>query len=252
LKKRAEKHLLKTALSSICILALSSLSTCARNEASESQLFTIGGTDAKKTPSFVSLMMPAFENGKSPQCGGTIIDLEEGAIATAAHCVKNLNIKGLAIKVSPMSRAEFSKSNAIPVESLHIHPQFSENLNNDIALLFVNPEKLKAAGGKAAPMVRDGSAALRAGNIISMGYGNATSFGTAYSQKLLEVKVPVIPLRECRKAGEGDSTEFFAYLDERVLCAGTTQGGKDVCHGDSGGPAYLEKNGTRELVGLVS
>lgn len=37
-----------------------------------------------------------------------------------------------------------------------------------------------------------------------------------------------------------------------MICAGTEQGGKDTCFGDSGGPLTCPQNGTRQLAGIVS
>ena len=67
--------------------------------------------------------------------------------------------------------------------------------------------------------------------------------GTVYSKTLRQVEVPIFERPECNKTWGGN-------VDTAMICAGGTQGGRDVCVGDSGGP--LSISNTNILVGIIS
>ena len=66
---------------------------------------------------------------------------------------------------------------------------------------------------------------------------------------LREVQVPVVSEEKCRTAYK----ESPAAIDGSYICAGFSQGGKDACRADSGGPLMLA-NGLEpyNLIGIVS
>ena len=65
------------------------------------------------------------------------------------------------------------------------------------------------------------------------------------------VRLPIIPNNQCQKM-------FHAAGHDKVIrntfiCAGYTDGGKDSCEGDSGGPLMLQGKDSRwTLIGTVS
>ena len=59
-----------------------------------------------------------------------------------------------------------------------------------------------------------------------IGFGNTAEDGT-FSTALLEVGVETISFADC-------NNYFGTINDELMLCAGTEQGGRDSCQGDSG------------------
>ena len=49
-----------------------------------------------------------------------------------------------------------------------------------------------------------------------------------------------------------DPSAYNGMIHESQICAGFAQGGVDSCSGDSGGPLFVEQDGQRTLVGVVS
>lgn len=80
------------------------------------------------------------------------------------------------------------------------------------------------------------------------------STGGPSSSKLQVATLPVVETNQCRQA----LSKFRTVIDERVMCAGFPQGGKDACQGDSGGPYMYGVQGTSAryitfyLFGVVS
>ena len=67
---------------------------------------------------------------------------------------------------------------------------------------------------------------------------------------LQTVRLPIIANHQCQKMFS--DAGHVKYIRDSFLCAGYSQGGKDTCEGDSGGPLMVEKNGVWTLVGTVS
>lgn len=89
------------------------------------------------------------------------------------------------------------------------------------------------------------------------GWGHLEESGET-SPVLMHVQVPIVKNEICRelyrKIGQMD---MECQFDDRVICAGFMEGGKDSCQGDSGGPLMLPvagPNGTFPFyqIGIVS
>lgn len=83
------------------------------------------------------------------------------------------------------------------------------------------------------------------------------STGGNDSTVLQHVQVPVITNEQCREKYRSiGKLKADSQFDDHVLCAGFTEGGKDSCKGDSGGPLMLpnQKDGKFYFyqIGVVS
>lgn len=89
------------------------------------------------------------------------------------------------------------------------------------------------------------------------GWGTVKAKKREMSPILMQVQVPVITNKKCKKNYKKfDGYEADFQFDDRVVCAGFSKGGKDSCYGDSGGPLMLpiHQNGTFSFyqIGVVS
>jgi len=78
---------------------------------------------------------------------------------------------------------------------------------------------------------------------IVTGWGT-TSSGGSQATTLREVTVQTVSNAACNRA--------YGRINQSMLCAGSTNGGKDSCQGDSGGPLVTEVSGRYNLIGVVS
>jgi len=73
-------------------------------------------------------------------------------------------------------------------------------------------------------------------------------YTASHGTKLLQVNVQLLPRKLCKKPGW-----YGNRMLPSMLCAGYPQGGRDACHGDSGGPLQcLAPDGRWRLVGVTS
>lgn len=73
-------------------------------------------------------------------------------------------------------------------------------------------------------------------NPFVAGWGSL-SFKGPTASILQEVQLPILPTSDCESAYKAISPN--QVFDNRIICAGFPQGGKDSCQGDSGGPLML-------------
>lgn len=66
------------------------------------------------------------------------------------------------------------------------------------------------------------------------------------SETLQQVSVPIVSNHTCREAYSEET------ITDNMVCAGYSDGGKDTCHGDSGGPLMVQDGDTWHLAGITS
>ncbi|KYN18744.1 Very low-density lipoprotein receptor, partial [Trachymyrmex cornetzi] len=167
-------------------------------------------------------------------CGATII--QENLLITAAHCVYD----------------EMFTHAFLQVKRIYIVRNYLGLIGNylsDIAVLeLVRPFVLSTWLVPVCIDTLSDRSVLEAGS-----YGKVAGFGrTALGESsavLQALRVPVIPLSQCRSASQNVNTEQFITNDK--FCAGYTNG-SSVCDGDSGGGLVFKTNSLWYLRGIVS
>jgi len=210
--------------------------------------FIVGGEEplAGEWPYIVALVNP--NNGNSQFCGGSLI--REDVVLTAAHCVDGAQTSGINVYLGSQTLSnDDGNGEFIAVNQIVMHEGYNRgSFENDVALLFLETSS-------SLPVVPTISSALMNGVALGeamkvAGWGNMEPFDPTFPNHLQEVDVNYTDAAICEAAYE---PLFGANsIKESMICAGTPEGGKDACHGDSGGPLIVNVEGVDYQAGVVS
>lgn len=175
---------------------------------------------------------------------------------TAAHCVQSQLNSNFIVRIGEhdLIRPDHNTRD-YKVERIVIHDNYSKNsgfktpanINNaDIALLKITSDI--HWNDYAWPVCFPPPDTTFAGHdAVVVGWGKRTEKSEVYSDKLQKVKLSIIDNKICQQWFRLAGRDM--QIHERIICAGYRHGGKDACHGDSGGPLLLKyHNGELKIV----
>ncbi|KAH8363665.1 hypothetical protein KR084_012791, partial [Drosophila pseudotakahashii] len=210
----------------------------------------VGGKSAAfgRWPWQVSVRRTSFFGFSSThRCGGALIN--ENWIATAGHCVDDLLISQIRIRVGEYDFSHVQEQ--LPyiergVAKKVVHPKYSF-LTYEYDLALVKLEQPLEFAPHVSPICLPETESLLIGmNATVTGWGRLSEGGTLPSV-LQEVSVPIVSNDNCKsmfmRAGRQE------FIPDIFLCAGYETGGQDSCQGDSGGPL---QDGRFFLAGIIS
>ncbi|NVB37639.1 trypsin-like serine protease [Pseudenhygromyxa sp. WMMC2535] len=171
----------------------------------------------------------------SPFCSGTLISDE--VVMTAAHCCDGMSANGALVYFGegPAHDGTSWTGDLFLLSEMLMHPSYnSAQLNNDICLL-----RLASPNTDVTPIphlpAAQGVTSSDVGTILDhVGFGYSNLAKTEYGVKL-HAEVPI---------SEVSSTKI-AYVQDGDPNFGP-------CNGDSGGPAFIERNGSTYVAGITS
>uniref|UniRef100_A0A8D0E0F3 Peptidase S1 domain-containing protein n=1 Tax=Salvator merianae TaxID=96440 RepID=A0A8D0E0F3_SALMN len=229
----------------------------------------IGGHESPKySRPYMAVIMCGTSN--EPDCGGTLI--KPNWVLTAAHCCEQpeetaplipgpANFSSSAASTGPHRKQAKKVTVILGVHSVTEpgrfeqtflatkqirYPRYDRNTyEHDLMLLkldraavinrIVRPINLP----KTYADIKPGTPCLVAG------WGSYTQNGMGTSDVLREVIVTIIDRRICNDKEHYNNNPV---ITQNMVCAGSRRGGKDSCHGDSGGPLICRG----EQKGIVS
>jgi Trypsin len=168
-------------------------------------------------------------------CTGTVVSRR--VVLTAGHCFGGI------------TRVYFGTRASRPTRSIAVtqeirHPRYNDTtLANDVTVLALESDALV----QPAPLLREtmaNTADYVGSNFTFVGYGLSNGQrGTGFGVKRV-TKFPIAavgPARVGGTPGSIDATQFYYRTP-----------GKNTCNGDSGGPAFLVRNGVELHAGVTS
>ncbi|CAF1162727.1 unnamed protein product [Adineta ricciae] len=187
-------------------------------------------------------------------CGGTLINRR--TILTASHCLKTAgdtfeyesfeytilwnefypNIESVKVSVGVYDRRKQTRQQHVKVIQVIRHPLFDEkNLHNDIALLKLADDLRPSRTIQFACLANSYLDVNLTG--IAVGFGDTIPGANQGSIFLQQVNLTIYPNEYCSNVASSIVKNWTMQL-----CCGDLQGERDVCHGDSGGGLFIQRN----------
>lgn len=123
------------------------------------------------------------------------------------------------------------------------HPQYSDNaFDYDIAVLELSSDLTFGPSVAPISLPKTNDSWLANTEALVTGWGFTSENSPKNSNTLQGVVIEIVDKETCQKA------YGTALITDNMICAGVSEGGKDACQEDSGGPLQIDD----VLVGVVS
>ncbi|KAM9262521.1 granzyme A [Morus bassanus] len=187
----------------------------------------IGGNEvAPHARPFMALIYGANEKYL---CGGALI--KENWVLTAAHC--NVE-RGKVILGAHSQRAKEREKQFFKIANQIRHPRYYfGRKENDIMLLQLQGRATLNKAVQLIPLPKSDNDPKPGTTCTVAGWGQTHNNRRLFSDTLREVNITVISRHICNNNKHYRNNPV---ITDNMICAGSKNGGKDSCFGDSGGP----------------
>ncbi|EFA02792.1 trypsin-7 [Tribolium castaneum] len=170
-------------------------------------------------------------------CGGSII--KPNKIITAAHCTDGREASDFSIRAGSTMRE--SGGQVAQVKKIYQNPNFNTNVNDyDVSILELASNL--SFSNTISPITLAQQEIDPNSRAFTFGWGTFRSDSSRLAPELQSVALRIVDKDTCQESYEQ------MPITERMVCAGSQNGGKDACQGDSGGPLVVDN----VLVGITS
>ncbi|KAG8522290.1 Transmembrane protease serine 4 [Galemys pyrenaicus] len=185
----------------------------------------------------------SIQYDKQHICGGSILDSQW--ILTAAHCFrKHLDLFNWRVRAGSDKLGSFPSLPVAKIFVIELNTTYPKE--KDIALVKLQ-FPLTFSGTVRPICLPYFDEELTPGTPLwVIGWGFTKQDGGKMSDVLLQASVQVIDSTRCNA-----EDAYQGEVTEKMLCAGSLEGGVDTCQGDSGGPLMYHSN-QWQVVGIVS
>ncbi|XP_039264718.2 uncharacterized protein LOC120340508 [Styela clava] len=236
----------------------------------------VGGTETEvsSVPWHASLISL---QGQQHLCGATFVHSQY--LITAAHCVSDLTKESMSdvivgyggsslrillnlIHVFTAQNTDNKQSmntsdgaTLVRIKNIHVHPEFDDNMNNDIAVIKIAVKSTLDASVACLPYPHVVSDSSNFGRIeIAKQYCRVAGWdaeGNGGIQPLHSIELPVLSDDHCDALS---TTSFGRTINTTsIICAGHFDGTQQtLCDGDDGSSLVCEWNGNNYVVGVAS
>ncbi|XP_042547021.1 granzyme A isoform X2 [Dipodomys spectabilis] len=162
-------------------------------------------------------------------CAGALI--ADDWVLTAAHCVLTKTSE-IILGAHSMSKNEPEKQK-LSIKKEFPYPCFDPDTHEgDLKLIQLN-KKAKITKNVAILNLPKRGADVEAGTKCQVAGWGITNNKSPMSDTLREVNITIIGRKICN---DHQHYNFNPVIGLNMICAGSPNGGKDICNGDSGGP----------------
>ncbi len=204
----------------------------AHRDSNASDVRVVGGqfvhmSQDQRTLSHSVSLIARSSTGDGHRCTGVVVGPHQ--IITAAHCLTN--VKELDIGIGP----RYWRLPGVKATNIMRHPRWTSSYPYDVGIITFSgdlPSQMKASTLSEDLTLRSGDKVLIAG-FGSSGELHPDLRGEFGFLRQVQVDIDLV---------EPETNSF-------TIKPYTRKGG---CHGDSGGPAFIDRQGQLELVGIIS
>lgn len=169
-------------------------------------------------------------NNAYAMCTGTLIS--SNLVLTAAHCLRGMSKDSIRVAFSINVIDKLDPETMIELADFEIHPKYGTNRLNDVALIAL--AKAAPAPYKPVSIISDDYQLTVGMPMLLAGYGVIDDSTGKDTEALRKVTVPMAKI-----------------LDADAILVTDQTKATGACNGDSGGPAYLEKDGVLYVYGIT-